>query len=305
MFWAAWSFAVNVAGPFFNVYMLEDLHLGYLRLSLYSQLLSTTATVLFVRDWGRLADALGGKPVMTVCGAGAASIPRSGFCRAGSPLMPAIVAAINFLGGTFWSGIEVTYLNLLLGFSPEQNRSMFIAAFTLFVALVGRALTAAGVREKLLALLPVGLQQEAEGLSQGVEVKVEPAADYSYKQEIFRRLSQAIRENGQLAMVYYTFSRDDVTKRTIDPYHLVFHDGFWYLAAYCHHREEVRLFRVDRIQSLTPTGEHFPATKDFDFEAYGRGLEHGTRSGVPFYDPHDRRRGSVGGGDAVSCFAAG
>lgn len=85
MFWAAWSFAVNVAGPFFNVYMLEDLHLGYLRLSLYSQLLSTTATVLFVRVWGRLADALGGKPVMTVCCAGAASIPRSGFLPCPAP----------------------------------------------------------------------------------------------------------------------------------------------------------------------------------------------------------------------------
>lgn len=127
---------------------------------------------------------------------------------------------------------------------------------------------AAGVREKLLALLPDRLRREAEGLAQGVEVKVEPKADYSGKQEIFRLLNQAIKENQRLSMVYYTFSRDDVNTRLADPYHLVFHDGFWYLAAYCHHREEIRLFRVDRIQSLTPTGEHFPAIKEFDFDAY-------------------------------------
>lgn len=157
------------------------------------------------------------------------------------------------LSSVFFTLDEV--LSLLCGLQlAARQRELFAAA--------------AGVREKLLALLPNRLRQEAEDLSHSVEVKVEPAADYSRKQEIFRQLNQAIREGERLAMVYYTFSRDDLTERTIDPYHLVFRDGFWYLAAYCHQREEVRLFRVDRIQGLAPTGDRFPAGEGFDFDAY-------------------------------------
>ena len=51
-----------------------------------------------------------------------------------------VVVSLNFLAGMFWSGVEVTYLNLLLGFSPERNRAMFMAGFTLFTALIGGAL---------------------------------------------------------------------------------------------------------------------------------------------------------------------
>ena len=78
IFWAAWSFAINISGPFFNVYMLERLQMGYLQISLYTQLLGSLATVLFVRVWGRLADAHGSKPVMAVCCAVARSSQRSG-----------------------------------------------------------------------------------------------------------------------------------------------------------------------------------------------------------------------------------
>ncbi|MGE5530356.1 MAG: MFS transporter [Patescibacteria group bacterium] len=142
-FWAAWMFGVNLAAPFFNVYMLKHLNLGYLQISLYTQLLGSLATVLFVRMWGRLSDRYGSKPVMGICCAMAGVTPLLWLLP--SPAMPRlslalIVAGINFFGGAFWSGIDVTYLNLLLGCSPERNRSMFVAAFTLFASLVGGAL---------------------------------------------------------------------------------------------------------------------------------------------------------------------
>ena len=42
--------------------------------------------------------------------------------------------------------------------------------------------------------------------------------------------------------------------RVVDPYHLTSAAGDWYLAAYCHLREEVRLFVPGRIRSAVTTG---------------------------------------------------
>ncbi|MGE5597967.1 MAG: MFS transporter [Bacteroidota bacterium] len=138
---AAWSFAVNCAGPFFNVYMLEHLHLGYLQISVYAQLLGSLSTVLMVRVWGRLTDAYGSKPVLAVCCGGASVLPLVWILTSpGWPYTPLIVLAINFSAGVCWSGIDLCHLNLLLKFSPDRNRSVYVAGFNLFTTLAGSAL---------------------------------------------------------------------------------------------------------------------------------------------------------------------
>lgn len=140
-FWAAWLFAVNIAAPFFNVYMLGHLRLGYLQIALFVQMVTSLGTVLMARVWGRLADACGHKPVMAVCCAAAAGLPLLWFPTApGAPYLLPLIAAVNFAGGVCWSGIDVTYLNLLLGCSPGRNRPLYMAGFTIITALIGNAL---------------------------------------------------------------------------------------------------------------------------------------------------------------------
>jgi proteasome accessory factor C len=45
-------------------------------------------------------------------------------------------------------------------------------------------------------------------------------------------------------------TRDEVTERDVDPMRVVYLDGHWYLEGWCHRAEDVRLFRLDRIQTL-------------------------------------------------------
>jgi predicted DNA-binding transcriptional regulator YafY len=68
---------------------------------------------------------------------------------------------------------------------------------------------------------------------------------------------RAVQHRRCLLIRYWTASRDEVTKRVIDPYHLTTHGGGCYLAAFCHLREEVRLFALSRIRSARETGETF------------------------------------------------
>lgn len=69
-------------------------------------------------------------------------------------------------------------------------------------------------------------------------------------------------------MKYYSFSRDEVTDRLVEPYQLVFKDGFWYLVAFCHRNQETRLFRIDRIRGLERTEQTFTPPADYSYEEY-------------------------------------
>jgi proteasome accessory factor C len=69
------------------------------------------------------------------------------------------------------------------------------------------------------------------------------------------RLTTAVTDGEQLELDYYSFARDEMTTRVVDPLR-VFHTlGAWYLAGYCHRADAERLFRVDRIRAIRATGQ--------------------------------------------------
>lgn len=124
------------------------------------------------------------------------------------------------------------------------------------------------VKEKLLDLLPVQLQHEVEDIQKQIAVSTDIAVDYTGKDSLFKKINTAIRNGQCMNMDYYSFSSDQITNRVIDPYQIVFRDGFWYLVGYCHLRNEVRLFRVDRIRRLELMEDNFIRPVDFDLDAY-------------------------------------
>jgi predicted DNA-binding transcriptional regulator YafY len=118
------------------------------------------------------------------------------------------------------------------------------------------------VKERLLSLLPESLHENIEDIDPRMDVAGGPAADYSGKADMFRILNQAMRESKSVEIEYYSFDRDETNKRVIDPYHMAFKDGFWYLVAYCHWRCEERLFRIDRIKHIHLMADKFKATME-------------------------------------------
>lgn len=70
-------------------------------------------------------------------------------------------------------------------------------------------------------------------------------------------LRRAADAHERVRIDYYAFGRDAQTRREIDPYAVFAAEGQWYVDAYCHRAEDDRLFRVDRVAAVAPTGEHF------------------------------------------------
>jgi len=95
------------------------------------------------------------------------------------------------------------------------------------------------------------------------------------------QLRDAAAESARIEIDYYSFSRDEMTTRVVDPWRVFHAFGAWYLAAWCHRASAERLFRVDRVRTVRPTGEHFDPVGRSGTEPAGRsGTEPAGRSGT-------------------------
>jgi proteasome accessory factor BC len=86
------------------------------------------------------------------------------------------------------------------------------------------------------------------------------------------KVETAIFRNKTIVFEYYTMERDEVSTRRVDPYHLLFQGGQFYLLGYAHERGAVRVFRLSRIRgkvAYATKAEHdFHRPQDFDPRAY-------------------------------------
>src|SRR4051794_6638387 len=93
--------------------------------------------------------------------------------------------------------------------------------------------------------------------------------------ELSQRLSKietAIFRRKTILFDYYTMGRDARESRRVDPYHLLFRGGQFYLVGHSHERDDVRVFRLTRIRGkvgYSSKAEHdFPPPEDFDPRIY-------------------------------------
>lgn len=86
-------------------------------------------------------------------------------------------------------------------------------------------------------------------------------------------LQAAASESEQVEIDYYSFSRDEMTTRIVDPWRVFHAFGAWYLAAWCHRATAERLFRVDRVRAVRPTGEHFELPEPPESETGERAVD--------------------------------
>lgn len=131
-------------------------------------------------------------------------------------------------------------------------------ALTLLVA--GRTLIGAGffdetgplasALEKVEGMLTEEQKGDVEDIARRIEVELD-----SYPGKWWKEIENGIGSGHNIILEYYSYSRDTVSEREVEPFSLVWSRGHWYLMAWCHLAEDMRLFRLDRIKSVAPT-EH-------------------------------------------------
>lgn len=89
-----------------------------------------------------------------------------------------------------------------------------------------------------------------DGVSEAVDVRLGDA-----DAAVLSTVRGAAEGGRRLRIDYYSFGRDERSEREVDPLRVTAKDGHWYLTAWCRSADDVRVFRIDRITSATPTGD--------------------------------------------------
>jgi len=129
LFSVPWSFAINLAAPFFTVYLLVRLEFSLSTVILFS-VLSQIVHMVFLRIWGRLSDRFSNKSVLSVSG------PLFLICILAWPFttMPEryfmtipLVVIIHILSGVALSGVTLSAGNIALKLSPKGQATAYLA----------------------------------------------------------------------------------------------------------------------------------------------------------------------------------
>jgi predicted DNA-binding transcriptional regulator YafY len=80
-------------------------------------------------------------------------------------------------------------------------------------------------------------------------------------------LSEAIQERRRIAFDYANY-KDELSHRQVEPYGIAGWNGYWYVVGYCCLRQEMRMFRLDRMKNVQFLQETFARDEHFDYETY-------------------------------------
>lgn len=153
-------------------------------------------------------------------------------------------------------------------FTPEEATVLTMGAGlvrTLWGQTYADAVTS--VTAKLNNVLPDDLRQEIAEAQERLVIVGVTARDYRPWEPLLHTLRGCLGRYQRVQLEYQGFSQE-LTCREVDPYALAFYGGFWYLVGYCHLRQELRTFRVDRIQKVTPLHVRFNPPRDFSAREY-------------------------------------
>ncbi len=131
-----WNFSLNLAVPFFNVFLVEETTgdeaaVGYLAA------VGSVIGLVSQQYWGQINDRLGARKTQLITGAALPFITL-GWLFVSSPWH---VVPINLISGLVWPGFNLATFNYVLQVTPEERRPRYIALLNTSIG-IGSALGA-------------------------------------------------------------------------------------------------------------------------------------------------------------------
>lgn len=113
---------VLIAGPFFVIYMLRDLHFSYLQYAGWLAM-GTLGQFLTLKHWGRISDRYGNKQVLRITGIIVPFLPMLYLIGTALPFL----LCVNFLGGAVWAGLSLGLQNYVFDAVRQEDRPTGVA----------------------------------------------------------------------------------------------------------------------------------------------------------------------------------
>ena len=154
-----------------------------------------------------------------------------------------------------------------LMFSEEEALAVILGLATARrLGLAETPQAAEGALAKIERVLPLALRERVQAVQASLVLALDPLSAMPAS-ELIVTLGIGARQSRQVWLRYRAWSGEE-TERVLDPYSLVYRAGFWYAVGYCHLREAIRVFRLDRMIEARLREEAFTCPADFDALAH-------------------------------------
>jgi len=117
--------SVLIAGPFFVLYLLQDIHLSYIE---YGGWLATglLGQLLALQAWGHFGDRFGNKALLSITGFTVPFLPMLYLVSTNLGFL----LIVNFLGGVIWAGLGLGLQNYVFDSVRPADRAKAIALYS-------------------------------------------------------------------------------------------------------------------------------------------------------------------------------
>jgi len=166
------------------------------------------------------------------------------------------IAALSEMGvpivslpGEGYELMEGFYLPPLI-FTPVEASALFLGAQMLAGQAAGHLPeNAECALTKIATVLPQATRQQVERLNEIIHF-ILPQARFNLDDPRLVTLQQAILEHRVVHLRYHSYSRNETTERDVEPHQLTYSNGAWYVTGYDRLQEDIRAFRLDRMDGL-------------------------------------------------------
>lgn len=137
-----WNISVQVALPYFSVYMVSGLKMQYTFITILG-ILSSVSVIIMVRIWGKIADKKSWV-FTTKVAIGLLGVVHFFWFFMTKSSMSYIAPFLFVLAGISWAGIGISLFNIQFVFSPEKGRTMYIGFTAALAGVIGFISTLVG-----------------------------------------------------------------------------------------------------------------------------------------------------------------
>ncbi len=119
-----------------------------------------------------------------------------------------------------------------------------------------------GALAKVERVLPEALRRQVQAVQEMLIFDV-VAAQKTPHHDIVVTFCNASQQGRCVHMRYQSYNAPEM-ERDVDPYGLVYRSGFWYTVGFCHFRQDLRTFRLDRVIQVSISEATFARPEHFD-----------------------------------------
>lgn len=119
---------------------------------------------------------------------------------------------------------------------------------------------------KVERVLPLNIHERVRAVQDVVALHVETSS--AQEAGVWVGVLSTAAYRGQRIWMVYRAKEGEQTERALDCYGLLHLESQWYAIGYCHLRQAIRMFRLDRIRRIEPREEYFTRPHDFDLLTY-------------------------------------